>query len=1002
MATITGIPTTRVSDSFIRSRLLAQLSYQQQDLFSLEQSISTGKRYGLPSQEPSAALRTISLQSLMEQKTQTKTNLTTNQSFLAASDSAISSVSSVLNDVRGAALSVADTVSSSDAKQAVAQQVDEAISQLIKTGNTQFRGRYLFSGSDTAQRPFEQTGSYVSYAGNEKSLHSYSDIDTLFDTNVTGDAVFGAISDPVRGSVDLNPILSNDTPLADLYGGAGVSDGSVALSNGTSTVTVDVSGAKSIGDVARLLQVKFADGGKTTARVTPHGLELQVDQGNLSVREVAGGTTARELGILQETGVGTAPLVGKDLNPALRLTTRLDDVLGARASALVNSNDDDSSLLLEANNVGDVFNGYTIELTPGGTASAETVNYDTAAKKITVSIANGVSTAQGVVDAINASPAAADFTAKLAPGNDGTGVLLAGDFTTSGGDGAPLDRDSGLQIVNGGQTHTVSFSSAKTVEDLLNILNGSDAGVLAQINDTGDGLDLRTRVSGSDFSVGENGGTTAAQLGLRSFTESTRLDDLNFGVGIHTRDGADFAIRRKDGVTLNIDLNAGLSAAAKLNSAGADNALIVRANQTGADGNSYQVQIQDSGPGGGNSVSLVDHTLTFSADLAAGFTAQDAVDLLANSSLSGQFTAVLDHATEPGNTGAGNLAATAPVSLEGGRASADTIGDVLAYINENPDNQASDTPLVARLAKVGNGIELVDDNLAGAEPLTVLGVESDGQTAEDLGLLGFQQLASDPPTPGVFASAAVDGGDPNSGLIIQTKTLGEGGNAYKLSIVDNAGGSPNSVALNGDTLTFSADLTAGFTAQDAIDLLAADPTLSDKFSAELDLSANPNNTGAGDLTATAQPIDFSGGKSETLQGADVNAQQSQGVFTALVRLRNALTVGDVAKINQSLDLLDNATVNLNFTHAELGAREQSLDALSSRLDSEQIDLQAAFSQETDIDLSKAIVDTQRPAGLAPSLVSNTRANIKNNAARLSLNSAAFRLRYKHAAQASGF
>ena len=94
-----------------------------------------------------------------------------------------------------------------------------------------------------------------------------------------------------------------------------------------------------------------------------------------------------------------------------------------------------------------------------------------------------------------------------------------------------------------------------TVEDLLNTLNGSDADVLAELND-GRTISIRSRLSGADFAIGENGGDTATHLGLRSFTEATRIADLNHGLGIHPNEtGEDFIIRRKDGVELRFDLS---------------------------------------------------------------------------------------------------------------------------------------------------------------------------------------------------------------------------------------------------------------------------------------------------------------------------------------------------------------------------------------------------------------------------------------------------------------
>ena len=92
------------------------------------------------------------------------------------------------------------------------------------------------------------------------TLQSYSDIDLLFPTNVSGSDVFGALSAPTSASVDLNPSVTSDTALADLNGGLGVNLGSIKVSDGTSERIIDLSSASTLQDVKQLLEAQPADG----------------------------------------------------------------------------------------------------------------------------------------------------------------------------------------------------------------------------------------------------------------------------------------------------------------------------------------------------------------------------------------------------------------------------------------------------------------------------------------------------------------------------------------------------------------------------------------------------------------------------------------------------------------------------------------------------------------------------------------------------------------------
>src|SRR5688572_13233342 len=105
MPTITPISASRVTDALVRERLLVQLQADQQAIFKLQSAISTGRRIQRPSEDPPAAQRGISLQSLLERKTQVGVNVATTESFLTATDVAMSSISALLSDIRGEALS---------------------------------------------------------------------------------------------------------------------------------------------------------------------------------------------------------------------------------------------------------------------------------------------------------------------------------------------------------------------------------------------------------------------------------------------------------------------------------------------------------------------------------------------------------------------------------------------------------------------------------------------------------------------------------------------------------------------------------------------------------------------------------------------------------------------------------------------------------------------------------------------------------------------------------
>lgn len=121
--------------------------------------------------------------------------------------------------------------------------------------------------------------------------------------------------------------------------------------------------------------------------------------------------------------------------------------------------------------------------------------------------------------------------------------------------GAGIDQADGLVLSNGGDSQTIDLSAAETVEDLLNALNGAGLYVSAVVNDAGDGIDVRNALSGATLTIGENGGTSATDLGIRSLPASVRLSELNDGQGVRVVTGADFCVHRRDGTTFDVDLS---------------------------------------------------------------------------------------------------------------------------------------------------------------------------------------------------------------------------------------------------------------------------------------------------------------------------------------------------------------------------------------------------------------------------------------------------------------
>ena len=262
--------------------------------------------------------------------------------------------------------------------------------------------------------------------------------------------------------------------------------------------------------------------------------------------------------------------VGSDVDPALTTQTSLSDLndgQGVPAGSIqvtVNNGTPVTETvdLSHAQTIGDVQQLIENAFPPG---------------TLTVGIVSGVpqdalqitpSSGTVAVSDINGGKTAADLgigsaaTASITGSNLNPQLTLETPLSALNG-GAGVDTTDGLVISDGTTQSTVNISQDKTVQDLFNTLTAADPNLYVGINSAGNGLAISTRLSGVNFSIGENGGTTATDLGIRTMTGSTLLSSLNLGQGVPN--GAtdtngnpqtpEITIDLRDGSSVNVNLS---------------------------------------------------------------------------------------------------------------------------------------------------------------------------------------------------------------------------------------------------------------------------------------------------------------------------------------------------------------------------------------------------------------------------------------------------------------
>jgi flagellin-like hook-associated protein FlgL len=287
---------------------------------------------------------------------------------------------------------------------------------------------------------------------------------------------------------------------------------------------------------------------------TDHLLQNNFDE-NVALPFMVDGE--RVFGALSSRIEGTA-----DLTPTAGLATRLRDLRGAAGDgvhpgSIQISNGAVSAAidLSGADTLGDVVTAINNAGVGGITAS---ILPDGSGLQLTGDPTDNIS-----VNEVSGGSTASDLGIELSAGT-GAGNPLAGSginpkvtgLTTlaSLNGGAGIDT-AGLIITNGQSSDTIDLSGATTVEDMLNAINGSSVAVRAEINAAGTGINILNPTQGTTMTIAENGGTTAADLGVRSFGPASPLSELNFGKGVRTVDGSDIQLTDSNGTSFEVDFS---------------------------------------------------------------------------------------------------------------------------------------------------------------------------------------------------------------------------------------------------------------------------------------------------------------------------------------------------------------------------------------------------------------------------------------------------------------
>src|SRR5258706_4432917 len=327
--------------------------------------------------------------------------------------------------------------------------------------------------------------------------------------------------------------ISSQTLLANLNGGNVVSGGALRITDRSGrTGVIDISSTYSLDDVVKKIDTSL----DISVKASISGDHLVITDltgqatSNLIVTDLGGGTSAADLGIASSVNIPT--LDGSDINYVGRLTATADlndgrgvrNAKGAADFQITDANGATHDVTVK----GLTTVGAVIDAINTATGGAVVASVTAGSNGLTLTDTTGGGGAVSVA-ALNSSMAAHDLGIDQAA----VGAVISGrDVIASinsvllsslrGGNGLSLGTVD-FTHRTGGAPVTLDFSGAKTVTDLLQVINGSGLGLTAALKSSGNGIEITDTTGGTgDLVIADNSSTTAAELGIAG-TFSTPL-----------------------------------------------------------------------------------------------------------------------------------------------------------------------------------------------------------------------------------------------------------------------------------------------------------------------------------------------------------------------------------------------------------------------------------------------------------------------------------------------
>ncbi|ABL01049.1 flagellar hook-associated protein FlgL [Pelobacter propionicus] len=179
----------RITANATAFNALYNIQQGRSKLDTLTEKIASELNVNRPSDDPIATSLLLSTNDRLQAVEQYGSNISKTNTWLSMTSTALQGISDTLTTAKSLMSTIGSGTSDQTARESVVAQLTALREQLADFGNTKYLDQYLFSGSQTATKPFDRTVGSIGYNGDSIVNSIRIDSAATEELNITGDQV---------------------------------------------------------------------------------------------------------------------------------------------------------------------------------------------------------------------------------------------------------------------------------------------------------------------------------------------------------------------------------------------------------------------------------------------------------------------------------------------------------------------------------------------------------------------------------------------------------------------------------------------------------------------------------------------------------------------------------------------------------------------------------------------------------------------------------------------